>query len=99
MSFLVHCPNCGERTVYEFRFGGEYRERPSMESSSDQWAEYLYARENTAGISTEWWYHRLGCRRWFLVSRDLRNNVVLGVCWPEDAAELLTTRWEGILDG
>src|SRR5258707_11226148 len=99
MSFLVHCPNCGERGAYEFRFGGEFREKPSMESSPEQWAEYLYARENVAGISTEWWYHRLGCRRWFLASRDFRNNVVLGSCLPEDSAELVGKPWDGILDG
>jgi predicted RNase H-like HicB family nuclease len=22
MAFLVNCPNCGDRNVYEFRFGG-----------------------------------------------------------------------------
>ena len=25
MSFLLNCPNCGERSVQEFRFGGEVR--------------------------------------------------------------------------
>ena len=31
MSFLLTCPNCGERPVAEFRFGGEYHLRPSGE--------------------------------------------------------------------
>ena len=29
MSFLLRCPHCGERSVYEFRFGGESRKRPA----------------------------------------------------------------------
>ena len=29
MSFLIPCPNCGKRSVYEFRFGGEVKTRPA----------------------------------------------------------------------
>ena len=25
MSFLIPCPHCGNRSVYEFRFGGEVK--------------------------------------------------------------------------
>ena len=28
MSFLMPCPHCGDRSVYEFRFGGEVKQRP-----------------------------------------------------------------------
>ena len=76
MSFLLACPNCGERSVYEFRSGGEFRERPPVSVSSHEWARYLYLRKNEAGETTEWWYHQLGCRRWFLAVRDTRTNLV-----------------------
>jgi len=80
MSFLLHCPNCGERSVYEFRFGGEVRRRPTEAASSHEWAEYLYARTNAAGVQQEWWYHQLGCRTWFLAVRDTTTNTVLETC-------------------
>ena len=28
MSFLLRCPHCGNRSVYEFRFGGEVKGAP-----------------------------------------------------------------------
>ena len=83
MSFTVPCPNCGPRDVYEFRFGGEYQVRPQPNDSSDEWARYLYFRANEAGVQKEWWYHRSGCRSWFLAWRDTRSNTVLEVMRPE----------------
>ncbi len=77
MSFLLRCPNCGERSVYEFRFGGEYHRRPTGDVSAGEWADYLYARANPAGPQREWWYHQLGCRSWFFAVRDTRTNTVL----------------------
>ena len=77
MSFLLSCPNCGERSVYEFRFGGEVRQRPTAAASLHEWAEYLYARKNEAGVQQEWWYHQLGCRTWFFAVRDTTTNTVL----------------------
>src|SRR5262245_58125951 len=70
MSFLLECPNCGPRDVYEFRFGGEYQRRPPPDAAGPAWAEYLFFRTNAAGVQTEWWYHRLGCKAWFLGVRD-----------------------------
>ena len=34
MSFLLACPLCGPRDVYEFRFGGEVQKRPAPGSST-----------------------------------------------------------------
>jgi heterotetrameric sarcosine oxidase delta subunit len=93
MSFSLNCPNCGERPVAEFRFGGEYHARPTGEVSPEQWAEHLYARRNLDGPQEEWWFHRLGCRCWFLARRDTRDNQVLATWWPED--ERQGTRDEG----
>ncbi len=82
MSFLVPCPNCGPRSAYEFRFGGEYRPRPSQDIAAQPWAHHLYARRNEAGPQKEWWFHRQGCGRWFLATRDTRTNRVLETSWP-----------------
>ena len=81
MSFLLSCPNCGERRVDEFRFGGEYRERPTGDLAPAAWAAYLYDRANVAGSQQEWWYHRQGCKRWFIATRDTTINTVLESGW------------------
>jgi heterotetrameric sarcosine oxidase delta subunit len=84
VSFLVPCPNCGPRDVYEFRFGGERQRRPGPDAAPEAWVEYLYLRTNAAGAQTEWWYHRQGCRAWFLAVRDTLTNEVLEVFRPEE---------------
>ena len=42
MSFLIPCPHCGNRSVYEFRFGGEVKARPQPEAPAAEWLEYTY---------------------------------------------------------
>lgn len=79
MSFLLTCPNCGPRGAEEFRFGGEAQPRPQPGDAARTWIEYLYFRANEAGPQKEWWYHRAGCRAWFLAVRDTRDNRVLDV--------------------
>ena len=88
MSFQIPCPNCGVRDVSEFRFGGEVRRRPNPDTSSaSQWAHYVYARKNECGEQREWWFHRLGCRRWFQAIRNTKTNRLLKTFWAEDASE------------
>jgi sarcosine oxidase, subunit delta len=84
MSFLLCCPNCGERSVYEFRFGGEFHQRPAEAASLHEWADYVYARRNEAGIQKEWWYHQLGCGTWFFAVRDTTTNTVRETFRVED---------------
>ena len=83
MSFLLPCPECGERGVYEFRFGGEVKSRPNPGASEDDWFRYVYTKANAAGEHKEWWFHRNGCRKWFQVLRDTRTNIVLTTRRPE----------------
>jgi len=84
MSFLLRCPQCGPRDVYEFRWGGEQSRRPEPDSPLETWTRYLYLRRNEAGSQQEWWYHRAGCQRWFLAVRDTRMNHVERTFWPSD---------------
>jgi sarcosine oxidase subunit delta len=83
MSFLVECPNCGERGVNEFRFGGEASARPAPDASHEEWTHYVYSRRNVAGDQSEWWYHKFGCRRWFMALRNTVTNEVSRTYWPE----------------
>jgi sarcosine oxidase subunit delta len=85
MSFLVPCPNCGPRSVYEFRFGGELRRRPQSDAPDSDWVDYIYNRANINGKQKEWWYHRDGCGKWFIAERDTTSNIVSASYWEQDS--------------
>lgn len=72
---LIDCPECGPRDETEFHYGGAahvaYPEMPA-ECSEEEWAQYLFFRENTRGEFAERWVHSAGCRRWF---NAVRNTV------------------------
>jgi sarcosine oxidase subunit delta len=70
---IISCPYCGPRDECEFSYGGEAHViRPvHPENTSDQqWADYLFNRDNTRGLHKEQWMHAAGCRQWFNVQRD-----------------------------
>jgi heterotetrameric sarcosine oxidase delta subunit len=82
VSFTLDCPNCGTREVTDFGFGGEVTKRPERAPSPRELNEYNYFRRNVAGVQREWWYHRSGCRAWFLAERDTRTNEVHWTALP-----------------
>lgn len=84
MSFLLTCPNCGVREVTDFGFGGELSPRPRARPSFRELNTYNYFRRNVAGVQREWWFHRSGCRAWFIAERDTTTNVVLFTALPDD---------------
>ena len=71
----VRCPWCGERDVVEFSYGGQaqvaYPADPAA-TSDEEWAQYLFVRDNPKGVFKERWVHSDGCRRWFELERDTR---------------------------
>ncbi len=70
---IIECPWCGPRDQQEFSYGGEaHIARPENpdELSDEQWADYLFMRENPKGIHAEQWCHSAGCGRWFNALRD-----------------------------
>jgi sarcosine oxidase subunit delta len=77
MGFLIDCPNCGRRDVYEFKFGGERKETPGSDAGLKDWRHYVHFNKNRAGRHEEWWYHH-GCDEWLLVDRDTTTNQVFG---------------------
>ncbi len=85
---MLNCPNCGQRNVYDFRFGGEVLTRPAPDATNDELTAYLYSRENADGPQREWWNHRLGCRKWFIAVRNTHTNDVIETFWsPEGSPE------------
>jgi sarcosine oxidase subunit delta len=79
---LIPCPWCGPRNDTEFSYGGEsgiVRPKNPQELSDEEWADYLYMRNNTRGNHVEQWCHSAGCRRWFDLARDTVTNSVTDV--------------------
>jgi len=79
---LIPCPWCGPRDETEFSYGGEPQNPPSSDHhllSDDQWADYLFMRNNVRGVHLEQWSHSAGCRRWFYVERNTVTNRISAV--------------------
>jgi heterotetrameric sarcosine oxidase delta subunit len=70
---VIPCPWCGPRDETEFSYGGQagvaYPEDPAA-LTDEQWAEYLFFRDNPKGPFPERWVHTHGCRQWFDLTRD-----------------------------
>lgn len=78
----IECPYCGLRDQSEFRCGGEAdRTRPARPDrcNDQQWAEYLFYRDNPKGLLRERWVHSYGCRQWFVVIRDTVSHEIVEV--------------------
>jgi heterotetrameric sarcosine oxidase delta subunit len=67
----IACPNCGERPVEEFRFGGEIPSPPAALSDPlDRDFDQVWMFTNVEGVQTERWFHDGGCHRWLTARRD-----------------------------
>ncbi|MER5402972.1 sarcosine oxidase subunit delta, partial [Streptomyces sp. NPDC002599] len=79
---LIPCPWCGPRDEAEFHYGGQahvpYPEDPSA-LTDEEWARYLFFRDNPKGPFAERWSHTAGCRKWFNAVRDTATNEILAV--------------------
>ncbi len=79
---LVTCPYCGPRDEVEFHYGGEaHVARPENPAAltDEEWAAYLFIRNNPKGLFAERWLHRDGCRKWFNMLRDTVSHDVHAV--------------------
>jgi sarcosine oxidase, subunit delta len=78
---LITCPYCGTRPELEFVYGGQAQvARPADPAAvgAQDWADFLYMRDNTRGVHAERWRHTHGCGRFFNALRDTRNDQFLG---------------------
>jgi len=74
---LIHCPYCGPRPELEFAYAGQAHVARPLDPSAttpDEWAEFLYLRDNTRGIHAERWRHVRGCARFFNALRDTTTD-------------------------
>ncbi|MBV9562790.1 MAG: sarcosine oxidase subunit delta [Bradyrhizobium sp.] len=77
---LIKCPWCGERPELEFSYGGEaHIARPADPTRLDdeQWAAFLYFRNNPKGLHAERWRHVHGCGRVFNAQRDTVSDAIV----------------------
>ena len=78
----IDCPWCGPRPLEEFNYSGDATpKRPSHPETAEEceWVNYVYLRENPAGLHVEQWQHVGGCRSWLTVERDTRTHRIHSV--------------------
>ena len=79
---IINHPRLGPRDAAEFVYKGSASliERPnSTETSLEEMHDYLYLRDNPAGLLRELWYHEQGDRSWLIVTRDTRTHEIIDV--------------------
>ena len=85
---LLTCPWCGLRAESEFHCGGAaHLTRPPLDCPDDEWAGYLFMRENPLGPHRERWRHSYGCGQWFNVLRNTVTHEVEAVYLMGETAE------------
>ncbi len=80
-------PLLGLRDASEFVYLGDasLMERPvindpaqlSDDTTIDAFHEYLYLRDNPAGIHRELWFHEQGDRNWLVVTRNTVTHEII----------------------
>lgn len=76
---LIPCPFCGPRPELEFRHAGQAHIARAVDPSSlsdEDWAAFLYLRDNERGMHAERWRHVHGCARFFNVLRNTATDEI-----------------------
>ncbi|MBT5413340.1 MAG: sarcosine oxidase subunit delta [Rhodospirillaceae bacterium] len=88
---LMPCPLNGPRNITEFACAGEVKPMPDPARASDaEWGDYVFLRENAAGVVREWWCH-VPTAFWFIAERNTLTDEILKT-YP--ASELFKQRVE-----
>lgn len=87
---LIPHPLLGLRDASEFTYLGDARllERPDgmAPDAAAQFYDYVYLRDNPAGVHRELWFHEQGDRSWLVVTRDTTTHEILGAELARDVA-------------
>ena len=87
---LINHPHLGPRDAAEFVYLGDASliNRPDWQSenASDEFYEYLYLRDNPAGVIRELWFHAQGDRSWLVVTRNTLTHEITKVELARDVA-------------
>ena len=62
----------------------ERRGLVSLEPAAEQaWVDYVYFRDNPAGLHREHWHHSAGCHAWLVVTRNITTHEIVAVEFAE----------------
>lgn len=79
---LIPHPLLGLRDAQEFTYLGDAalmaRPDPAAPGADVAFADYVYLRDNPAGVHRELWYHEQGDRSWLVVTRNTVTHEILG---------------------
>ncbi|GLK78384.1 sarcosine oxidase subunit delta [Methylopila turkensis] len=85
----IPCPYCGVRGLDEFAYLGDatlIRPDPAAPGAEAAFHDYVYLRDNPAGLHRELWQHASGCQSWLVVTRDTRTHAIGRVEVARDVA-------------
>ena len=87
---IIEHPLLGPRDATEFTYLGDASliDRPDWQSddAADRFHDYLYLRDNPAGLHHELWFHEQGDRSWLVVTPDTRTHEIQDVALAKDVA-------------
>jgi heterotetrameric sarcosine oxidase delta subunit len=87
---IIPHPLLGPRDAQEFVYLGDASliDRPDglAADAADSFHEYLYLRDNAAGLHRELWYHEQGDRSWLVVTRNTLTHEITQVEMARDVA-------------
>lgn len=86
---IINHPLLGPRDSAEFVYLGDAMliNRPDPETATEQeWHDYAYLRDNTAGEMRELWFHEGGDRSWLVVTRNTLTHEISKVEFARDVA-------------
>ena len=87
---LIPHPLLGPRDAQEFTYLGDAAllNRPDgmAEDAAEAFNDYVYLRDNPAGVLRELWFHEQGDRSWLVVTRNTVTHEILGAELARDVA-------------
>ena len=93
---LINHPILGPRDAAEFTYLGDAAliDRPNWQAddAANAFHDYLYLRDNPAGLHRELWFHEQGDRSWLVVTR---NTVTHEIVAAELASDVVLRQREG----
>lgn len=86
---LIPHPLLGLRDAQEFTYLGDaslmQRPDPTRDDAEVAFCDYVFLRDNPAGVHRELWFHESGDRSWLVVTRDTTTHEILGAELARDA--------------
>ena len=87
---IIDHPLLGPRDAAEFTVLGDAslidRPDPGASDAEARFYDYVYLRDNPAGLHRELWYHEQGDRSWLIVTRNTLTHEVVKVEVARDVA-------------